>query len=410
VKQLCGAVKVGSGRVQQCLRENEARLSTACRAKVAAAQATFRRITEEFADKCGLDMARLCAEVKPGSGRVLACLVRQQDDLTLSCRSEVERLQAATERVSAVRAACKADAERLCTGAGAAVGPLVECLQAHRADLSDTCRAAGPNTAVVPAELVDAVDAFHTEEGSREALQIVQGIESNVAFSRSQAEFQFDSFQGLGGRANADRLLFNLQVVVGPQRQFAFQLRAPVFAIYPYASDQRAQTGLGAVVTAFAWALPKIDRVHQFLSLGLQWISPVDPPIGAAWALNPAYSISIGLANPVSVTGQVAWIRSFASSGFPELNLLVAEPIVVVNLPGRAFLSLDAKLGWNFVDAGFLPVLKGIAGLYLDRRKSVALSAWYQALLTSGAQSTTEPGSLTFKFGVGAAVDYYFDW
>jgi hypothetical protein len=410
VKQFCGGVKVGGGRVQECLRQNEARLSAACRAKQAAYAARFHDLVEEFARACGRDIERLCAEVKPGSGRVVACLIRQQDDLTSSCRPEIERIQAATQRIAEVRAACKADVDRLCSGAGLDAGPLVECLEANRAGLSETCRTAGPEAARVPAEIVDAVNSMTSQGRSREALQVLQGIESNVAFSRSQVEFQFDSYQGLDGAANADRLLFNLQVVFPSQRQFAFALRAPVFAVYPYAVGRPAQTGLGATTTSVAWGFFESKSVHQFLSLGLQWISPVQPPVGSAWAVNPAYSMSIGLPELVSVTGQVAWIRSFASSGYPELDLLVLEPIVVVNLPGRSFLSLDAKLGLNFVDSAFLPVLKGLAGIYLDRQKSVAVSAWYQALLSSNTQSASVPGALTFKFGVGTALDYFFDF
>ncbi len=44
------------------------------------------------------------------------------------------------------------------------------------------------------------------------------------------------------------------------------------------------------------------------------------------------------------------------------------------------------------------------------RRQRDDLTASYQALLTSNTQSATETGALTFKFGVGAAVDCYFDW
>src|SRR5579863_6745209 len=100
VKQFCGDVKVASGRVQECLRQNEARLSAGCRVKRAAAHDRTRALTEEFAKACGRDVQRLCAEVKPGSGRVLACLVRQQDDLTSSCQPAIDRVQAAAERIS----------------------------------------------------------------------------------------------------------------------------------------------------------------------------------------------------------------------------------------------------------------------------------------------------------------------
>jgi hypothetical protein len=410
VREFCGDVKLGSGRALECLQKNEPKLSAACRAQRSDAAARFRRIAEEFATACGRDAKRLCSEVKPGGGRILACLTRQQDDLTSSCRDQIERAQAAVEKISAVRAACKADAERLCGNVPAEAGPLVECLTANRTDLSETCRSLGPEAALVPAELMDALESLKTAEWSREGLQILQGVESSIAFTRSQVAFQFDTYQGLGGRANADRLLLNAQIAFGGRREFAFQVRAPVFAVYPYAPGSPAQTGLGAVDTALAWSFFDSDRVHQFLSLGFQWISPESPPVGSAWAVNPGYAVSVSVAPALAVTGQVTWIRSFASAGFPELNLMIVEPIIVLNLPVRSFVSLDTRLGWNFVDSSFLPVLKGIVGIYLDRRKSASISAWYQTLLANQSSSPTEPGALSFKFGVGAAIDYFFDW
>ena len=409
VKQFCGGVQVGGGGVQECLRQNETKLSAACRTKMAAAEAKFRGIVEEFARTCRRDIDRLCSEVQPGRGRIVACLIRQQDDLSSSCRPEVERIQGAGDAISTIRAACRADAERLCGGVPPEAGPLVECLQANRSNLSETCRSLGPEGALVPAEFVDALASARAEERSQELLQILQGIES-IAFARSGVLFQFDSYQGLGGMANADRLIFNPQVVFGSQREFQIQLKAPVIAVYPYAPDRPAQTGLGAINTAFAWAFYGSARVHQYLSLGLQWISPVQPPVGSAWAMTPGYAISIGLARALSVTGQVGWIRSFASRGYPELDLLVVEPIVVLNLPGRTFLSLDTKLGWNFVDSSLVPVIKGIVGLYLDRRKSLSISAWYQTVLSTGAEASDDPGTLAFKFAVGTALGYFFDW
>lgn len=403
VKQLCADVLVGGGRVQECLRKNEAKLSPACSAKRAASEARFRTLVEEFSVACRRDADRLCSGVKAGRGRLVACLIRQQDDLSSSCRSQTDRLQAAAETITSIRADCRADVQRLCVGVPPEAGPLVECIQANRASLSDACRSIDPRMALAAAELVDAVDTLSSEERAQEALQILQGIES-IAFSRSQVLFQVDSFQGLGRMANANRLLFNPQVVFGSRNEFAIQLKAPLLAVYPYAPDRPAQTGLGAITTAFAWSFAGSARVHQYLSVGLNWISPVQPPVGGAWAVTPGYAISVGIIRPLSVTAQVGWIRSFASSGYPETNLLLMEPIVVLNLPGRSFFALDGKLGWNLADSSFVPLLKGIVGLYIDRRKSLSISAWYQGALSSDAVDQT------FKFGVGTALAYFFDF
>jgi hypothetical protein len=403
VKQFCADVEIGRGRVQDCLRQNEARLSAACRDKRAAVELRLRQRVEQFAAACRRDADRLCSEVKPGGGRVIACLTRQEDDVTGSCRPELERIHAAGETISAMRTACTADAERLCSGALPEVGSLVDCLQANRNNLSQTCRSVDPSAALAAAELVDAVDALKSEARVQEVLQILQGIES-IAFSRSQVLLQVDSYQGFGGSANADRLLLNPQVVFGRRHEFAIQLKAPVFAVYPYAPDRPAQTGLGAVTTAFAWAFSSSTQVHQYLSVGLQWISPVRPPVGAAWAVTPGYAVSVGLARALSVTGQLAWVRSFASGGYPDLNLLLFDPIVVLGLPGRSFVAVDTKLGWNFVGGSFLPTMKGVVGFYVDRRRSLSISAWYQKTFTREAEAQL------FTFGVGFGMAYFFDW
>jgi hypothetical protein len=403
VKRFCGDVLVGGGRVQNCLRQNAERLSPACRAKQAAAEELIRDFVRQFAVACQRDADRLCSEVKPGKGRILACLLRQQDDLSLSCRGQVDRYQAAAETVSTVRAACKADLERLCSGEPLTTEAVVECLQSHRDEISGTCRSVDPALGVRAAEIVDAVEALTSQERAQSVLQILQGIES-IVFSRSQILFQFDSFQNLGGVANANRILFNPQVVFGPHNEFAVQLRAPVLTVYPNAQGRTAQTGLGAVTTAFAWGFFGTTRLHQYLSLALQWKSTAEAPIGAAWALTPSYAISVGLARWLAVTGQFAWTRSFASDGYPELNLLLAEPIVVVYLPVRSFVALDTKLGWSFVGNTFIPLMKGVAGIYMNRQRSLSISAWYQASLSKPAEAQT------FDFGVGTALAYFFDW
>jgi hypothetical protein len=116
-------------------------------------------------------------------------------------------------------------------------------------------------------------------------------------------------------------------------------------------------------------------------------------------------AVAVGLARWVSLTTQVMWIRSLGSSpGYQELNQLWLEPILVFNLPGRSFLALDTKLGWDFVTGTFAPVIKGMGGIFVDRQKSISVSAWYQASLTSAAVP------VTFKYGLGLGLVCYFDW
>ena len=171
VKQFCAEVKPGGGRVEFCLRKNEEKLSPACRGRLEAQEAKVRSLLEEFTLSCQVDVGRFCGAVKPGQGRVLACLVRHEDNLSTSCRSQTERFQVAREKVLAVRAACKADVERLCEEVPARAGPLVECLQEHETSLSAECRSVDPRVVREAAGLIDAFDELTTQEHIMETLE-----------------------------------------------------------------------------------------------------------------------------------------------------------------------------------------------------------------------------------------------
>ncbi len=48
--------------------------------------------------------------------------------------------------------------------------------------------------------------------------------------------------------------------------------------------------------------------------------------------------------------------------------------------------------------------MKGVVGIYINRQKSLSISAWYQRALSHDAEQQT------FTYGVGTALAYYFDW
>ena len=404
VKRLCADVKPGSAGLAACLRQNQPRLSPACREKVDADALRAKRLIEGFGRACRSDIEQLCAGVEPGGGRVFGCLAQHQFELSSTCEPEVSRISEAKGRVAAVRKACTADVERLCQGVPPQAGPLLECLQANETRLSTDCNAANLREAMEAGTLVDIMEEMTSQDRIREVLQVLQGLDS-VAFSRSQILLQFDSYEGFKQQANASRLLFNPQFVFGERRQFSFQLKVPVSTFYPYAAGAPTQSGLGAVNTSLAWNFHAARQLRQYLALGVQWQTASSGVAGGPWAVAPAYAVAFGLARGVSLTAQVAWMRSVVSAPpSAEVNLLQLEPILVFALPGRSFVALDARLGWDFARDTFLPLVKGVAGLFVDRQKSLSISAWYQASLTSAAEAQT------FDYEVGLGLAYYFDW
>jgi hypothetical protein len=404
VIRLCPGTALGKGAVRSCLKKNEAALGETCRAKLAADDAAARAVIRDFSQACRADMEQFCPAVEPGAGRVLGCLSQHQVEISKPCLSELDRFSLARERVEAFRTTCGADVKSLCAGVPQQAGPILECLQENEARISETCKATDLREISEATALVETIEDMTSKERVREALEILQGLDS-VAFSRSQVLLQFDSFQSLAGKGNGGRMLFNPQFVFGKTSEFALQVKVPVSALYPYAAGAPTQFGLGAVATAFAWNFMGSGRVRQYLAIGLQWDTASSPAIGGPWAIVPSYAIGAALARWVSLTTQVQWIRSIGSTGsYPAVNTLILEPILVGNLPGRSFVALDTRLAWSFTTGTFLPIMKGMVGLFTDRQKSLSVTAWYQATLTQPAASQL------FKYGVGMGLAYFFDW
>jgi len=404
VVRLCPGTTLGKGAVRKCLKAHQEDLGEACRVKLEEDDASAKRYVRDFLQACKADLDQYCAAVEPGGGRMLACLSRHQLEISRPCLSEVERVGEARDYLAAFRSACTRDVAALCSDVPQQAGPLLECVEANSARISPECKATDFPRVSQAAAVVENVEEMTSRDRVREALEILQGLDS-VAFSRSQVLLQVDSFQSLGGKGNAGRMLFNPQFVFGKSGEFALQFKVPVTALYPYAADAPTQFGLGAVSTAFAWNFMGGRGIRQFLALGLQIETASTAAIGGPWALVPSYAIGIALARWFSVTMQVQWMRSLgASDTYPELNILILEPILVANLPGRSFVGLDTRLGWNFATGTFVPLMKGMAGFFVDRQKSLSISAWYQATLTEPAAAQF------FKYEVGTGLAYFFDW
>lgn len=84
---------------------------------------------------CGGDISRVCSNLAPGGGRIVQCLLAQEDKLAPACRDFVARTRTAQGAIFA----CTADAERVCPGVAPGAGRLVACLTGKREALSRDC-------------------------------------------------------------------------------------------------------------------------------------------------------------------------------------------------------------------------------------------------------------------------------
>lgn len=78
----CANVAPGDGRIGRCLARQRHKLSVSCQAVVDTAT---HLIAHHLVGQCKSDIRRNCANVTPGNGRILRCLVSNYDDLTQRC-------------------------------------------------------------------------------------------------------------------------------------------------------------------------------------------------------------------------------------------------------------------------------------------------------------------------------------
>ena len=86
-KKFCGNVQPGGGRIAKCMKSHEAELSPACQSEMKRAEERIEQVREE----CNADAKKFCQGIKPGQGRILACLKSHDAELAPACAAEFKR-------------------------------------------------------------------------------------------------------------------------------------------------------------------------------------------------------------------------------------------------------------------------------------------------------------------------------
>jgi phage host-nuclease inhibitor protein Gam len=93
---------------------------------------------ERVKEACKPDVEKFCKEIKPGDGRIAACLKSHDSELAPACHQIVDKVESA---IHEAHEACKSDAEKLCQGIEPGGGRIRACLKSHEAELSEACKA-----------------------------------------------------------------------------------------------------------------------------------------------------------------------------------------------------------------------------------------------------------------------------
>jgi hypothetical protein len=82
VERLCAGVQPGQGRIATCLMDKQAELSPECAQQIEQMRARARA----FGEACKGDIRKYCKGMHPGSGKLAKCLKENQSRLSPACK------------------------------------------------------------------------------------------------------------------------------------------------------------------------------------------------------------------------------------------------------------------------------------------------------------------------------------
>jgi len=92
IDKFCKKTNLGGGRVQQCLQQNQASVSSQCKIAVTALGALLRKRAVARASVvriCDADIRRVCAGVQPGDGNLMECFYKAKRNISAKCQQAV---------------------------------------------------------------------------------------------------------------------------------------------------------------------------------------------------------------------------------------------------------------------------------------------------------------------------------
>jgi len=105
---------------------------------------------DTFAQGCQQELTTFCKDVTPGEGRILACLYAFQDKLTPRCEyalfDSVKQLERTLNNLAYAVNECRDDLKSFCADVRPGEGRLLDCLGKNEGSVSARCNAALKDT------------------------------------------------------------------------------------------------------------------------------------------------------------------------------------------------------------------------------------------------------------------------
>ena len=106
--------------------------------------AAEQSLVQTVADGCKAELETYCKDVKPGEGRILACLFAHSDKLSGKCEfalyDAAVQLERAVAALTYVVNECGDDLDQHCSGVAIGEGRLLECIEKNDKKVSSRCK------------------------------------------------------------------------------------------------------------------------------------------------------------------------------------------------------------------------------------------------------------------------------
>ena len=101
-------------------------------------------VADKVKKACNKELSTFCKGVVPGEGRILACLYAFEDKVSDACEYAVydaaAQLEQAATALKFVASQCRADLEKFCGNVQPGQGRALACLNKNEKDVSQTCK------------------------------------------------------------------------------------------------------------------------------------------------------------------------------------------------------------------------------------------------------------------------------
>ena len=85
IAKFCKGIQPGDGKLAQCLKQNQAALSPACKMHILKTEEALKEVDQACED----DIHHYCAGVQPGGGRIKECLANHKSQLSFKCKRTI---------------------------------------------------------------------------------------------------------------------------------------------------------------------------------------------------------------------------------------------------------------------------------------------------------------------------------